>query len=706
MKGSESERTVASVLSSIDVLLDALPRAVLITDADGTIVTGNGSAEALYGRSPEDLAGRSVLDVSLASVGTESGCRLVELARDGEAWTGEVAIARPDGTTVTAQLYLGPLRGAEGYVVGLISAADDVTEARRLALRATTLQDHLTLALSAGRLGTWRWDAATGVTVWDAGMERLFGLEPGTFDGSYEAWVSLLHPADRETTVEVLHQAMATQQPYEAEHRVVWADGTVHWLQGRGLVVTDARGRATGTIGCTVDITAQKQLEVETERRTREAERAAERERLQRERLEFLGRLNDATLGANDHLTLMRKVTEAAVPRLGDWCSIHFCPNPGTPPEVEIAHREPSRVQWARDLQQRFPYDPAGPNGVPAVIRSGELEFIPDVEAVVDALIEEASDTAPVDELRTILDELHLTSIITAPLRTKGGIVGAMQFVSAESRRRYDDADVALAVAAAGRVAEALAATWLMEQHREIASMLQTALLPPRLPEIDGISLAVRYWPAGAVTIVGGDFYDVYPLGDERWAIVIGDVCGSGPNAAAVTAIARHTMRAAAMHGAAGADALEWTNLALHAGNRDLFCTAVFSTLERTPGGWCFTSTAAGHPLPLVVREDGGVSTVGELGSLLGVLPELELSTTSVELRPGDTLILYTDGVTDVPPPNDLDADTLDLLVRRAAEGAASAEIVADRLGRSLHELLPVARRNDDVAIVVARVAT
>jgi hypothetical protein len=193
-------------------------------------------------------------------------------------------------------------------------------------------------------------------------------------------------------------------------------------------------------------------------------------------------------------------------------------------------------------------------------------------------------------------------------------------------------------------VAEALTTTWLMEQHREIASTLQAALLPPRLPEIDGIGLAVRYWPAGAVTIVGGDFYDVFPLGGERWAIVIGDVCGSGPNAAAVTAIARHTMRAAAMHGAAGADALDWTNLALHAGNRDLFCTAVFSTVERTLGGWRFTSTAAGHPLPLLARADGEVSTVGELGSLLGVLPELELGTASVELRPGDTLIFYTDG--------------------------------------------------------------
>jgi PAS domain S-box-containing protein len=163
------------VLSSIDVLLNALPRAVLITDGDGTILTWNASAEALYGRTPADLAGRSVLDVSLTSVGTEPGLWLLERARDGEAWMGEVTVARPDGTAATVQLYLGPLRDAEGDVVGLISSADDVTEARRLAQRATSLQDHLALALSAGRLGTWRWDAATGVTVWDAGMERLFG---------------------------------------------------------------------------------------------------------------------------------------------------------------------------------------------------------------------------------------------------------------------------------------------------------------------------------------------------------------------------------------------------------------------------------------------------------------------------------------------------------------------------------------------------
>jgi PAS domain S-box-containing protein len=701
---TEGDKAIEVALSSTQQVLSALPRAVLVADRDGRIVTWNPAAEVLYHWSAEDLAGRALADVALASPEAHPE-KLLELARTGDTWTGELVVARPDGSTVLTHTFLGPLRDADGGVVGLLTSADDVTELHELAQHANALRERLALALTAGRLGTWRWDVATGTTVWDPGLERLFGLEPGMFDGTYETWVSLLHPEDRDAVVRTVEEAVRTLQPYEIEHRVIWPDGSVHWLQGRGVVVVGDDGAAAGTIGCTVEITAQKRLEIETARRAREAETAARRERLTRERLEFLARLNDAARGATDHQALIRRVTQAAVPRLGDWCALYFAPHAGTPPDVQIAHHDVNKVQWLRKLQERFPYDPDARVGAAAVIRTGKLELIPDLSGVLDELIAEAADAAPVDELRAILDELQLTSVITAPLRTKRGVIGAMQFVSAESRRQFDDDDVALAESAADRVAEVLDNAWLMEQHREIADILQFALLPPRLPDIEGVSVAVRYWPAGAVTIVGGDFYDLFPLGDGRWGIVIGDVCGSGPNAAAVTAIARHTIRAAAMHGADVEEVLEWANLALHAGNRELFCTAIFSTLERgREGGWRYTSAAGGHPLPLIVRSDGTVSTVGALGSLLGVLGELDLTTGTAELEPGDTLILYTDGVTDVPPPHDLDLDVLVPIVRDAAAGAASAEVVADRLGAVIHEQLPLSRRNDDVALVVVRV--
>jgi hypothetical protein len=132
----------------------------------------------------------------------------------------------------------------------------------------------------------------------------------------------------------------------------------------------------------------------------------------------------------------MRAVTAAAVPRLGDWCSLHFLPQPGVP-DVEIAHRDPAKVRWAQELQQRFGYDPDAATGVAAVIRTGVMEFIDEVDqALIDAAIERAVARTPREELQAIVDALELTSVMTVPLRTKRGVIGAMQFVSAELRPR------------------------------------------------------------------------------------------------------------------------------------------------------------------------------------------------------------------------------------------------------------------------------
>jgi PAS domain S-box-containing protein len=574
------------------------------------------------------------------------------------------------------------------------------------AQQASYLQDHLALALAAGQLGTWRWDKTTGVTIWDAALEQLFGLEPGAFDGTMDAWVALLHPDDADRAMAVLEAAVAERAPYELEHRVIWPDGTVHWLYCRGIVTVDDAGDAMGTIGCTADITARKQLEIETERRIGEAEKVAARERLQRERLEFLDSLNDSALAATDHRDLMQKVAAAAVPQLGDWCALYFIPEDSTAPVFEVAHSDPTKAVWAEELLRRFPYDPDAPSGVPAVIRSGKVEFVPKLRAEsVERAIERVADGALAKELRSIVDALQLTSVITVPMRTKRGVVGAIQFVSAESGREFDGDDVALARTVAGRIGEALENTWSTDQHRAIAGTLQAALLPPRLPHIDGASVAVRYWAAGTATEVGGDFYDIFELGDRRWAIVIGDVCGTGPNAAAVTAIARHTIRAAATHGADHHEVLAWVNDALHAGNRDLFCTAVYSTLERLDDEtWQFTSVAGGHPLPIVVAVDGSATTIGRPGTLLGVLPEIQTTSGEVPLHPGDTLILHTDGVTDVRPPYELDPDQVIGLAAEAAVGSTAADEIATRLGQAIHNVLPIPDRHDDVALVVVHI--
>ena len=241
--------------------------------------------------------------------------------------------------------------------------------------------------------------------------------------------------------------APSTRRPvYTVEHRVIWPDGSVHWVQGRGTVTLDSDGNVTGTIGCASDITASKELELDAARRAAQAEEAVERERDLRQRLEFLAEINRVALAARDHKTLMRAVTAAAVPQLGDWCTLHFMPEPGGTLETEVAHADPKKVEWAVEMRQRFPFDADSPRGVPAVIRTGRLEFIREVTPeVLDLAIEEGGIADRRAEILELAEKLQLTSVITVPLNTKRRTIGAIQFVSAESGRTYDHEDIVLA---------------------------------------------------------------------------------------------------------------------------------------------------------------------------------------------------------------------------------------------------------------------
>ncbi len=543
----------------------------------------------------------------------------------------------------------------------------------------------LASALAASGTGTWRWDAASGVVIWDVTLERLAGMGPGEFRATFEAWKDTLHPDEVDDILAKVDDAILRRGGYHFEHRTIWPDGSVRWLECRGEVTTDADGNITGTVGCAVDVTERiEQLE---------------RERRHAARFRFLSRLTDRALSVGEHPEFMRYAATAAVPELGDWCSIHFVPESGGPIEVVVAHADPQKVEWADRLALRFPYDPSGHSGVGAVIRSGRTEFIPVVtQELIDQNLAEASfDTS---ELRQVVDALKLTSVITVPLTTERGVLGAVQFVSAESGRSYDRDDVALAEMAARRIADALDNLWLTEQHRKISATLQRALLPPVMPDIPGVDLAVRYWPAGAAVEAGGDFYDVFPSGSDRWSLLIGDVCGTGSDAAALTGITRHTTRAAARHGQDHIAVLEWLNQAMLLSNRDRFCTAVYATLTRQAHRWVLTSCAAGHPRPILIRA-GEARTLGATGTLLGVFTEMKLEPADTVLSEGDTVVFYTDGLTDLPPPNDRTEDDLAALLAELGPSAASAGDLADQIRARLVDPVAVSSRDDAAVVVV-----
>jgi PAS domain S-box-containing protein len=695
---------IGDLVSNTGLVLDSLPRAIIIADRDARIVAWNKASTHLYRWSAEEVMGRSIHEIVAPAELRETARSIVDGAFAGQAWSGDVRLAIRTGETLRTFCFVGPLTDEHGSVVGAICAADDRSELHALSARASSLTDRLLLALSAGRLGTWQWDAATGVTTWDPMMERLFGLSPGEFTGTFDEWVARLHPDDRDDVLRAVQHSVETAEDYEVEHRVVHPDGTERWLHGRGKVLLDDDGVVIGTIGCSSDVTDRKDAESLNERRVVQAEAQVASERRHRERLEFLAELNDVAISAPSPRALMSQVANAAIPQLGDWCSLHFRPEPGEELVSVFAHVDPSKAEGARRIQERFPLDLDAPAGLGAVLRTGSTEFVPEFDPDLLHTLIEASGRPDQAELHAILDGLQLTSMITVPMITRRSVIGAIRFVSAESGRRYTQNDVALAEAAAGRVGESLVNAWLIDEQHRIAATLQAALLPPLIPQIDGVEIATRYWAAGALTDVGGDFYDVFPVAPNRWAIVIGDVCGTGPQAAAVTAIARHTIRAAATHGQSHQNVMRWVNEAIINSGAHTFCTAIYATLERRDDStWTFTTAIGGHPRPILVSPGTRSRVLGTYGTLIGMVPNVEMSIDSYDLTAGDRIILYTDGVTDLPPPHGLSEDQLLELIDRFVDTRHNAEMVASTMGDDLEALMPIVERHDDVALLVLR---
>lgn len=242
------------------------------------------------------------------------------------------------------------------------------------------------------------------------------------------------------------------------------------------------------------------------------------------------------------------------------------------------------------------------------------------------------------------------------------------------------------------------------ERAEGLAAALRSALLPGRMPKVPGLDIAATFRPTDEAD-VGGDFYDVFPISRRSWGIALGDVCGKGPRAAAISGAARYAVRAAGIEHASPSRVLEVLNdtLLLDAETADSrFCTIVYGHL-RPHGASAFQLTIAsgGHPLPLVLRAGGRIETLGDHGTLVGILRETSFRDRSTRLRIGDVVVFFTDGITEARTEVDLFGDTgiIDILKtcvgRSAAEIATTIDEAATTSGTS---------QRDDVAILVVKV--
>ena len=243
------------------------------------------------------------------------------------------------------------------------------------------------------------------------------------------------------------------------------------------------------------------------------------------------------------------------------------------------------------------------------------------------------------------------------------------------------------------------------ETIEEIAGALQESLLPSRLPEVPGMELAARFRPAGASYRVGGDFYDVFESPSGGWAVVIGDVCGKGASAAAVTGLARYTLRAGAAVDCRPSRVLALLNDALRREvSAQPLCTVAYAHVDQDGDGFRLRCSIAGHPLPLLLRRDGTVVEVGAHGLVLGARADPELVETTVALHEADSLLFYTDGLTDAyAPAHALMPADLESLLGSCV--GMSADEIAEHVSRAVPDnSRSGSEPRDDIALVVVRI--
>jgi PAS domain S-box-containing protein len=305
----------------------------------------------------------------------------------------------------------------------------------------------------------------------------------------------------------------------------------------------------------------------------------------------------------------------------------------------------------------------------------------------------------PADVPRDLLDRLAPASTIIVALVGRGMVVGAMTLT--RKGGSYDDEERRFAEELGRHVGLAVANAALYERERAVADALQQSLLPPTLPEIDGLEVAARYEPGGSQLVVGGDFYDLFEVDEGTWMALVGDVCGTGAEAAAITSQVRYTARALGRRVDGPAALLDEINDALLDRGDTRFCTALVIRLRPGPDGVAVTVANGGHPPPVLISRDGS-HLLDCTGTLLGIYPDSRHDEVDLVLRQGEALALYTDGVIET---RDADGEqlgeerlvgVLDACIGQAAEKVAS-QLVQAAVDHA--EFSP----DDDIAVLVLR---
>lgn len=331
----------------------------------------------------------------------------------------------------------------------------------------------------------------------------------------------------------------------------------------------------------------------------------------------------------------------------------------------------------------------------------GAAEPLVEVVVADGARAEWTASGMDVDVSRSpaLLSEAGVTSGFVLPLRARGSVLGALA-VGWEGRDQ-EPRSIQTLEALAVRAGLALDNCRLYNERSGAAKVLFTSVLPSRLPTGNGLDVGAHYATAAAQADVGGDFYDLFPLGPDRWGLVLGDVCGKGHEAAALAAEARHVVRACLVGGSDPVATLDVLNKVLNLNEEGRFCTAVVGVAAVDGNGVELSLSTGGHPAPYVVRSSGRVDSPSLGGSLIGVFDEVALGTVEIRLERGDSLVLCTDGVLEARS-GSREFGERDFRQLLELCGGLPADALAARLVETV-QTFAGGEQSDDLAVLVLR---
>ncbi|WP_432174438.1 SpoIIE family protein phosphatase [Streptomyces sp. Tue6028] len=736
------ERPVGTRAAGPSLPADLLPLAdgrvrvaVVQIDRSGCISAWSEDAEELFGYAAEQVVGKPLTDLAAwpHTPGTSTGiAEALQLSR----WEGSYGIRGADGRVTPVYASHLRVRDTAGEPSTVCLLVRDHERA--------VLQTPLRLPASDTAAGP---DGPTAdafeVFIGSPAPDDLDGLLQRTVERARDMLdgdsAFLLLATDDETELEVRASTglpSARQRfarvPVEAgpgrygsarmpavHEDLTVVPGAVPLLGGTGMrsVVTvplKVEGRLTGSLGVAAEAPGRYsneealRLQFAADRIALavESARLGELERLRRGSLSFLVEASDLLAGTLDRDQTLALMAQMTVPTLATWCAVYTIADQASEPYLSyVLHEDEERIDGLKALLAKI----APPDPVPT---PGARVWSAPAEAAHQAALRTSMRSLGLGEQPSVSSGIGTTlatasavggETVVLPLVARNRVIG-MLTLGKPSDEHFRQEILELAEDLSRRAALALDNARLYSERMAISQSLQRSLLPPELPLIDGVEVEVIYRAAGEGNEVGGDFYDLFPIRDGAYGFAIGDVCGTGPEAAAVTGLARHALRLLAREGYGGPAVLERLNSAiLDEGARSRFLTLLYGELwPQEDGSAVLKVVCAGHPLPLRLRQDGTVEPAAEPQPLLGVMEDLELYEQTVTLDPGDVLLCVTDGVTERREGTRMLGDDGLTDVLTTCTGL-TAGAVAARIMRAVERFASDAP-SDDMAILAMRV--